>query len=855
MRIFLITLAVIGWVATVGFGQTTTFDVRRLRISWEIIENNHQQKPQFLSALTLRNAGRTALPATGWKIYFNFPRFILADSVTGPVTIRHLNGDLFELAPKPEFKTLAPGATQQITLLADAWAVNITDAPTGFYLVWDQRPQQGLALPRVTVVPSTRPAQYLRSPADKISLTTPAELYAQYQTVRDIPEEKLPRLFPTPVSYRTANGSFKLSAAVPIITPSDFYPEAQLLADDLGIIFGNKPSFGVTGTGRAIRFVKKSSLGPEAYELRVNARGVTIVAATPAGIFYGIQSLKILLPPDSWDIPARSLPVPYLEVVDAPRFAHRAVMLDVARNFQTKKQIMKILDLMALYKLNVLHFHLNDDEGWRLEIKPLPELTEVGARRGHTLDSKSFLPPSYGSGPLYRNPAGSGFYRRADFIQILKYARDRNIKVIPEIETPGHARAAIKAMDARYDRLMIAGQPAEAAKYLLRDRDDQSQYRSVQNWNDNIINVAMPSVYTFLETVVDEVRSMYEEAGAPLTTIHMGGDEVPAGVWEKSPVVQSLMAQDERFTSVDDLWYYYYRKVNDMLRERKLLLSGWEEVALRKTQLEGQKHYIPNPDFVNDEVQVDVWNNVLGWGSEDLAYRLANAGYKVVLSNVTHLYFDMAYQKAFDEPGYYWGAYTDVEQPFSFVPFNYYQNTRQDRLGNQLGPTAFLGKDKLTDFGKQNIVGIQGLLWSETITSPGQMEYMLLPKLLGLAERAWAPEPTWATEKDTARSAELYRQRWSQFANIIGKNELPRLEYYAGGYQYRVPPAGAVVQNGAVVANVAFPGFFIRYTTDGTTPTVRSKEYTKPIRNKGTIKLRVFSSDERGSRVMTVVNK
>jgi len=170
-------------------------------------------------------------------------------------------------------------------------------------------------------------------------------------------------------------------------------------------------------------------------------------------------------------------------------------MLDVARNFQPKKQVLKLLEAMSLYKLNTLHLHLTDDEGWRLELPSLPELTSVGAKRGHTLDSKHYLPPSHGSGPDVENTVGSGFYSRADYLEILRYATDRHITVIPEIETPGHARAPIKAMDARYDRLMAEGKEEEAAKNLLRDLNDKSEYRSVQYWNDNVIDVSLPSTY------------------------------------------------------------------------------------------------------------------------------------------------------------------------------------------------------------------------------------------------------------------------------------------------------------------------------------------------------------------------
>lgn len=852
----MVALATILFNSVTSLGQAPAFDPQKLATNWEINENNYQNKGQFLSTLTFTNKSTGALPATGWKIYFNFNRSIIPGSVRGTVNIQHLNGDLFQITPRPEFRIMVTGSSTRVSFITGGSALNITDAPSGFYLVWDNNPRQGIAMSPVTVEMPTQSEQTLPGgrTSPTITLAAPEVLYQQNRFTEDIVANKLPHIFPTPASYQETGTEFILTPEVPIITTTDYYPEAEILVNDLAAVFGKKLNFRNTGSGKAIRLIKKEGYGPEAYELRVTAQEITITASSPAGMFYGMQSLKTMIPAIAWDGKQKSVPIVGVEVSDSPRFGHRAVMLDVARNFQVKKQVLKLLDVMALYKLNVLHFHLNDDEGWRLEIQALPELTEFGSKRAHTLDSRNNLPPSYGSGPVSTNPPGSGFYSRADFVEILKYARDRNIKVIPEIETPGHARAAIKAMDARYTRLLGAGQREAAEKYLLRDVNDKSEYRSVQNWNDNVINVAMPSVYNFMETVVDEVRDMYQEAGATLQTIHFGGDEVPNGVWVKSPVVQQLLQQDDRFTSVDDLWYYYFEKVNEILRTRNLYLSGWEEVAMRKTEVEGQKHYIPNPGLLNENIHVDVWNNVLGSGAEDLPYRLANAGYKVVLSNVTHLYFDMAYNNTFEEPGFYWGSYVDVDKPFRFIPFNYYKNTKTDKFGKTLPKSTFAGKERLTEFGKNNIVGIQGLLWTETVISPQRMEYMLLPKLLGLAERAWSPEPDWAIEKDSVKSEALYQQAWSRFANVLGKRELPRLDRYSGGYQYRLPLPGAVVQNGKVNANVQLPGLIIRYTTDGTEPTVKSKVYTGPITETGAIKLRTFDSTGRGGKTVRVVN-
>jgi len=463
------------------------------------------------------------------------------------------------------------------------------------------------------------------------------------------------------------------------------------------------------------------------------------------------------------------------------------------------------------------------------------------------------LPASHGSGGDVDNKTGTGFYSRADYIEILKHANSLHITVIPELESPGHARAAIKAMNARYDRLMAEGKKAEAEKYLLSDPNDKSDYSSNQYWKDNIIDVSLPSTYNFVETVISDVVDLYKEAGAPLNTINFGGDEVPAHVWEKSPAYLTLKASHPEIKNTGDLWYYFYGNVNRLVKAKGLNLAGWEEMALRKTSLDGNPMYLPNPDFANEHLQAEVWNNTLGDGNEDLAYKLANAGYKVVLTCVTNLYFDMAHYKSFDEPGYYWGAFADIDKPFSFIPYDYFKNSKVDRNGLPLNRNIFIGKQRLTDYGKSNIIGVQSAVWGENIKSTQRLEYMLLPRLLGFAERAWSKDPDWATEPNAVKSDTLYQHAWVNFLNVLGKRELPRLSYINGGYDYRIPKPGVILQDGKYVANVQFPGLTIRYTTNGKDPDAKSPIYNNAVTSDNSvIKFRAFDNKGRGSNVTGV---
>jgi len=840
MRSFLSTIAVIFSTVKCLAISEPQFNAHDLSITWEPIQNGYQNRQQSLNAITITNNGKNTFPASGWKMYFNSARLVAAQTVTGNATVAFVNGDLFSLTPTAAFTELKPGDSERIEFIDDEPVVNITDGPEGFYVVWDAQPDKGYNTGAFTIKPFK---------PNYPGLITPGIIYAQNKNIQDIPEAQLTKVFPTPVSYRETGGVFKWDSKTGVTGDEYFRPEIQKLTGDIG------PLLGKTGNSQAypekqVYFKKISGLADEGYELKITATAIIITASTHAGAFYAIQSLKTLIPPSAWQHMQQEVDLPCVEVTDAPRFGYRAFMLDVGRNFQPKSEIFRVLDVMALYKLNVFHLHLTDDEGWRLEISSLPELTSVGAKRGHTLDSKHFLPPSHGSGGEVENKTGTGYYSRSDFIEILRYANQRHIAVVPEIEAPGHARAAVKAMNARYNRLMAAGRKAESEKYLLNDPNDQSAYRSVQYWTDNVIDVSLPSTYNFAGTVINDIVSMYKDAGVPLKTISWGGDEVPAHVWEKSPGYLSLKAAHPEIQTTADLWYYFYGRVNQLMKAKGLQLAGWEEMALRRTMLDGRPTYIPNPDFTTEHWQAEVWNNTLGGGNEDLAYKLANAGYKVVLTNVTNLYFDMAHYKSFDEPGYYWGAFADIDKPFSFIPYDYFKNSKVDRDGLPLNPNIFIGKQRLTDYGKTNILGLQCAVWGENIKSTQRLEYMLLPRLLGFAERAWSKNPDWATERNLVKSDSLYQTAWVNFLNVLGKRELPRLSYYNGGYNYRVPKPGIILQDGRYAANVQFPGLTIRYTTDGSDPDSRSKVYTDAVANDSkTMKFRAFDVKGRGGNV------
>lgn len=846
MQRFLIILVALFVHSISAYSQKKPlFDENKLKIDWELIANNYNKEEKVLTSLKFTNTGKTFFPASGWTIFINYSYKVFPTSTSPDFVITHINGDISQLKPTKNFKGLKPNQSIDFSFLSSGKILNLTYAPAGFYIVWDANPDKGYTIKNYNLKPISD---------SSVNFVTAETTYNNNKSIESIPVESLPKIFPSPKSFKENPGNFVLDKNVNIQSDSQFSGEANYLLDELNKVFeGNIFLNSNNNSGKQI-ILKKAELKNEEYILDIQSDKIEISASSGSGIFYGIQSLKSLLLAESWKSKSTSIAVSNCYVQDEPRFQYRGFMFDVARNFQTKETIFKMLDAMSLYKMNSFHFHFSDDEGWRIEIPSLPELTDVGGTRGHTTDSKSFLPPSYASGPNTGTYPGTGYYSRQDFIEILKYATERHIQVIPEIESPGHSRAAIKAMDSRYNKFMKLGNQVEAERYLLRDLNDKSVYSSAQLWKDNIMCVALPSTYTFMEKVIDEILAMYKEANAPISTIHLGGDEVPSGTWELSPLCNKLIAEDEKLNSTDDLWYYYYDKLEKITAKRNLAVSGWEEIAMRKTVLDGQKIYIANPDFANKGFRAYVWNNGIDWGSEDLPYKLANAGYKVVLSCVSNLYLDLAYEKAADEPGYYWGGYNNIDKPFYFIPFDYYKNTKEDTNGNPIDSSLFNGKERLTDYGKSNILGIQGQLFSENVRNTGILEYLLYPKLLALAERAWTQNPSWATELDKSKSESLYNKDWSVFVNVLGKKELPRLDYYSGGYIYRIPPVGVIIENGKVSANIQQPGFTIRYTTDGSEPTINSEIYKNPIEAKGKITLCAFSSNGRKGKLTVIEN-
>jgi hexosaminidase len=297
----------------------------------------------------------------------------------------------------------------------------------------------------------------------------------------------------------------------------------------------------------------------------------------------------------------------------------------------------------------------------------------------------------------------------------------------------------------------------------------------------------------------------------------------------------------EKLESTADLWDYFYDRVDGILRKHGVSTSGWEELAARKTRLAGRNKLIPNPRFTQRGFTAWVWNNTRG--AEDLANRLANGGYDIVLAPVSAMYLDMAANPNPDEPGVNWNDYVELDTVYDFVPFDMLKNA---------GEAARIGKDGLTDYGKRHVRGLEATLFTETVRDTGRVDYLVMPRLIALAERAWAADPAWALEADPARAEAQHRKAWSGFANALGQRVLPRLDLEQAGVAYRIAPPGLMADGDRVLVNHVLPGILLRYTSDGSDPTAASKPVTGPITEKGVIKVAAFDRKGRPGLVATI---
>lgn len=578
---------------------------------------------QYCFDATLDLTMPRTMPTDDWALYLGFTSRVLPlDS--DAFTLTHVNGDLNRLAPKPGM--VKAGATYHLKLTGAARFFSPYILLPNVYVA-----QEGL---RPRIIAATKPKFDPDSKLEELHFITPFTDEARLATQR--PDDATTWLTPERLFAQNAQRHRNVAAPEFIILPT---PAKAVHLDghaiDLkggvhlalhGVRAGDvAPALAALGrsvslgkTGVALGVTVDPAMVPETYRITARERAIAISAAYAAGASYALRSL-------AQQATYEKLRLRPLEIEDAPRLPFRGLMLDIARNFRPKANILATIEQMAAVKLNKLHMHMSDDEGWRLQIDGLPDLTGVGAHRCHYLAERNCQMPFLGADPNGAAPA-SGYLTRADYIEILKAAKARQIEVMPSFDMPGHSRAAILAMKVRALRLIAQGKPDEAARYRLDEPEHATVYSSVQHYNDNTPNVCMPATYAFIGKVIDDVRAMHQAAGLPLRVYHIGADET-AGAWRDSPACQKFMAEQK--LTVPQLGHVFLMRVGALLQQRGIEPAGWSDGFSSL-----------DPAQMPPRVQSNAWGNFLGTGVAE-AQRHANQGWDVVLSNPQTLYFDM----------------------------------------------------------------------------------------------------------------------------------------------------------------------------------------------------------------------
>ena len=514
-------------------------------------------------------------------------------------------------------------------------------------------------------------------------------------------------IVPYPNDVRPARGEYAVAgAAVVCDSRADERTQRAVreFAAQLAEISGAENTVAVADElpAEGIRFAVDTTLPREGYRLDIGRRGVEVRASAFSGFFYALQSIRQLLPAAIYGAvpaPDAAWTLPCVRIADAPRFAYRGMHLDVARHFFPTEEVKRYIDIMAVHKLNTLHWHLTDDQGWRIEIKRYPRLTEVGSVRKSTVVGKDW--------DRYDGVPRGGYYAQDEIRDVVAYAADRGITVIPEVDLPGHMLAALTA----YPELGCTGGP----------------YEVWGRWGvaDDVLCVGREETFEFIEGVLAEVLELF-----PSEYIHIGGDECPKVRWEKCPRCQARIAElglkdADGHKAEHYLQSYVTARVERFLNERGRRIIGWDEI------LEGE--LAPNA-------------TVMSWRGSDGGIAAAKLGHDVVMTPNSHFYFD--YYQSMDQASepFGIGGYIPMDKVYSY------------------DPTAGLTPEQ-----QRHILGVQANMWTEYIAEAGHLEYMLLPRLAALSEVQWCDEGVrdWDRFLSGFRMAEIYRTMGYEFATHI----------------------------------------------------------------------------------------
>lgn len=488
-------------------------------------------------------------------------------------------------------------------------------------------------------------------------------------------------IIPEPYQIEKGNGSFELPKSISIYAPSSANEVTTQIVKQLELVTGEKVKSNQQNATIQLSIVKDEKLATEGYALVVQKNGIQIKANSNAGLFYGWQTLQQIMPTAIYAKAKQAntnWQIPYVSIVDKPRFEWRGMMLDVSRHFFSKADVKVFIDDMARYKYNRFHWHLTDDQGWRIEIKSLPKLTEVGAwraeRKGKWMNTTTPLmsePRTYG-----------GYYTQEDIKEIVAYAKSKFIEVIPEIDVPGHSMAMIAA----YPQLSTTPNYPYQVNVGEEFMDWEGLNGHVTAKIDNSLDPSNETVFDYLDKIFGEIAPLF-----PFEYIHMGGDENAKNNWEKSKNVQALMKK-EGLKNMNEVQSYFVKRVQKIINNKGKKMMGWDEI------LEGG---------LDGSAAVMSWRGVKG------GIEAAKKGHKVVMSPSTYNYLDYYQGEITAEGKVYAGL--RMKKTYSFDP-----------VPEGVDPNL--------------IIGNQGNQWTEQLQNMRNVQYMTWPRALAIAETSWSPK-------------------------------------------------------------------------------------------------------------------
>ena len=509
-------------------------------------------------------------------------------------------------------------------------------------------------------------------------------------------------IVPEPVSMEMHSGNFNFAASTSVIAAENASHEAKMLNVYLEKLYGFtipvKAKMSKEEKGSTIVFsLVKNDERKDAYRLEVASDKITITSASNEGLFYGMQTLLQLLPETKDVSLSTGFSIPELSIKDYPRFQYRGMHLDVGRHFFDVDYVKKYIDYLAYFKYNTFHWHLTEDQGWRIEIKRYPRLTSVGGFRNGTIIGHY---PGTGND----NTHYGGFYTQEQIKDVVKYAQDRFITIIPEIEMPGHASAAIAA----YPQLSCfpdKSTPISDKTPWAGSRDGKQVQQTWGVFDD----IFVPSEYTFkfLENVLDEVMQLF-----PSKYIHIGGDEAPKTYWKESAFCQKLI-KEKNLKDEHGLQSYFIQRIEKYLNSKGRKIIGWDEI------LEGG--LAPNA-------------TVMSWRGQEGGIAAAQQHHDVIMTPGTYCYFDHAQMKNSDSLTI--GGYLPLDTVYSYHPVPW----------------------ELKESEAHYILGAQGNVWTEYMANPEKVDYMIFPRMSALSEVLWSPKDSRDITRFRSELPDLYKR-------------------------------------------------------------------------------------------------